>query len=186
MGSRSKLHTWVKEGLILIGLAVATGLAAKVAIFLPWTPVPITLQLVVVFFSGAAFGPMRGALAQFLYLAMGLSGLPVFASPLAIGPAVVLQPTFGYLLAFPLAAFFAGHGMTLKSRIWSGLAGLASIHLLGATWLVCWATWLSPTELQASTSWALFAGSLPFIPLDLVKLAVAIGSASLLANKFRR
>jgi len=46
---------------------------------LPFTPVPITLQTMMVLLSGAILGPWLGALSQILYLIVGFTGLPVFA-----------------------------------------------------------------------------------------------------------
>lgn len=70
------------------------------------TPVPYTLQAVVAVIAGMMLGSADGALSQLVYLALGLLGLPVFAS--GGGYAYIFQPTFGYLLSLPLAAFLAG------------------------------------------------------------------------------
>ncbi len=69
--------------------------------------VPITLQTFGVMLAGTVLGARRGALAVLLYLAVGLAGLPVFAQGTG-GLAVVGKPSFGYLLAFPVAAAIAG------------------------------------------------------------------------------
>lgn len=69
--------------------------------------VPITLQTFGVMLAGACLGPLRGFLANVLYLAVGFAGLPVFAD-LTGGPATFSKPSIGYLLAFPLAAALTG------------------------------------------------------------------------------
>src|SRR3954468_17071773 len=94
-----------------LSILVAVGalaLASQVAIPLPGTPVPLTLQPLVVVLAGLVLGPMAGAASMVLYLLAGVSGLPVFAP---IGAPVIARlagPTGGYLLAYPVAAFLAG------------------------------------------------------------------------------
>src|SRR5437868_3020798 len=76
-------------------LTVATAVAAQISIPLPFTPVPFTLQPIVVLIGGAALGARLGALSQLLYLALGIAGVPVFAaSPvLPMGAARLFGPT---------------------------------------------------------------------------------------------
>ena len=61
------------------GFAVALAAASQVAIPLPGTPVPMTLQPLVVVLAGLWLGPIAGATSMALYLAAGMAGLPVFA-----------------------------------------------------------------------------------------------------------
>ncbi len=84
--------------------AALTGASAYVRI--PFFPVPFTLQTLFVYLSGITLGKKYGMASQGLFLTLGLIGLPVFTG--GGGPASVLQPTFGYLAAFPLAAWLAG------------------------------------------------------------------------------
>jgi len=92
-------------------VTVLTIVAAQVSIPLPFTPVPFTLQPMVVLLGGAALGSRLGMTSQVLYLALGIAGLPVFAaSPiLPQGFARLLGPTGGYLMSYPIAAFVAGY-----------------------------------------------------------------------------
>src|ERR671935_525677 len=95
------------------GVAFVTALtaaAAQVSIPLAFTPVPFTLQPMVVLLGGAALGSRLGFASQILYLAAGIAGLPVFAaSPvLPQGFARLLGPTGGYLMSYPFAAFVTG------------------------------------------------------------------------------
>ncbi len=91
-------------------VAVLTAVAAQVSIPLPFTPVPFTLQPMIVLVGGAALGARLGLASQILYLTAGIAGLPVFAaSPvLPQGFLRLLGPTGGFLMAYPLAAFVAG------------------------------------------------------------------------------
>src|SRR6185436_12994477 len=60
------------RNLFLIAAAsVVTALAARIAIPVPWSPVPLTGQTFAVLLSGAALGARRAFLAQALYLAEG-------------------------------------------------------------------------------------------------------------------
>lgn len=169
-----------REAGIAVGLAGLTAVAAKVAVPLPWTPVPATLQTAVVIFAGAACGPWRGAAAMLLYLAAGLAGAPVFAPWTGAGPAVLLAPSAGYLVAFPLAAWLAGRGGGRRVRwLWS-LAGLAAVYALGAAWLGIWALAMAA---PIGAAWVLLAGVLPFLPFDLAKGALAVWSAGPLRRR---
>lgn len=86
----------------IIVFALLTAIGARIEI--PHQPVPFTLQTFFVLLAGAFLGVRNGVLSQFLYLAMGASGLPVFALG-NVGLVKLLGPTGGYLLSFPVAAF---------------------------------------------------------------------------------
>src|SRR5512142_1612629 len=89
----------VRDVLLVVGASLATALAARLAVPVPWSPVPLTGQTFAVLLSGAVLGGRRGALAQALYLLEGASGLPVFAGG-AAGLAAFAGPSAGYLVAF--------------------------------------------------------------------------------------
>jgi biotin transport system substrate-specific component len=155
-------------------ITILTAVVSQVSIPLPFTPVPFTLQPMVVLLGGAALGSRLGLASQALYLAAGIAGLPVFAaSPvLPQGFARLLGPTGGYLMSYPFAAFIAG---ALAERgfdrryLTSALAmasGLIVIFAGGVAWMAWGAT---PIGLPA----ALGAGFYPFIPADIVKVLVA-------------
>ncbi len=144
-------------------------LAAQVAVPLPFSPVPVTGQTFAVLLIGAAFGARLGAATVALYLAEGILGLPVFAPGGPVGPARLLGPTGGYLIGFVAAAYVVG---ALAERGWdrrlvtAALAMLAGEVVIYAFGLAGLARFLPPERLLA-------AGLLPFIPGDLVKLALA-------------
>src|SRR5687768_7783065 len=104
-------QVWTSVQVLSVGfVAVLTAAASQLSFPLPFTPVPFTIQPMVVLIGAAALGARLGALSQILYLMLGVAGLPVFAfSPeLPQGFARLLGPTGGYLMAFPLAAFATG------------------------------------------------------------------------------
>lgn len=155
---------------VILG-AVAVALAAQVAVPLPGTPVPLTLQPLAVLVVGGLLGPELGAASLVTYLAMGAAGLPVFTpSPLLPqGLGRLLGPTGGYLVAYPVAAYavgrLAGDGTRALRLALAALAGLALIHLGGLAQLVL---------LTGSAGQAARLGTLPFLLGDLLKVALAV------------
>jgi biotin transport system substrate-specific component len=160
-------------------LTALTAAAAQVSVHVPFTPVPLTLQPMVVLVGAAALGPRLGALSQALYLLLGVLGAPVFAaSPiLPQGAARLLGPTGGYLLAYPFAAYVTGwlaaRGFDRRylTSMLAMAAGLATIFAGGVLWLAYFApgTAGQPVGLRA----ALAAGLFPFVVPDLIKVAMA-------------
>ena len=152
---------------VLLGVAVVA-LAAQIAIPLPGTPVPMTLQPLAVLIVGGLLGPRLGAASLLLYLALGAAGLPIFTPFGASGVARLFGPTGGYLLAYPIAAYAVGR-LAGDGRRWARLAvavltGLALIHLGGLAQLLI---------ITHSLRDAARLGTWPFLLGDLAKLVVA-------------
>ena len=152
----------------VVAFALATVFGAQIAVPVPFTPVPITLQTLFVILAGVVLGPRAGATAMALYVGAGAMGAPVFANG-GGGLPWLLGPTGGYLLAFPASAFAAG---------WvAGRRGSTPRLLLGLTVgvLVQYAAGL--TQLWALTDQpvgtVLAMGALPFLFGDTVKIATA-------------
>jgi len=157
--------------------ALAVAAAAQVAIPIPGTPVPFTLQPMAVVIVGGLLGPGYGALSLAMYLAMGAMGLPVFTPMGAPGIARLFGPTGGYLIAYPVAAAVTGFGVRWdrgtggQSRptvppyprtLLACLAGMVVIFTGGFAQL-----WI----IGGSTGIAL--GVTPFILVDFVKATLA-------------
>jgi biotin transport system substrate-specific component len=161
----------------VVFVTLLTIVAAQVSIPLPFTPVPLTLQPMVVLLGAAVLGSRLGMASQVLYLALGIAGLPVFAASAALpmGVARLFGPTGGYLMSYPVAAFVTGRlaERGFDRRYWTSLlamaGGLAVVFFGGVEWLALFA---SPAR---GLSAAIAAGFTPFIIPDLVKLAVAAG-----------
>jgi biotin transport system substrate-specific component len=149
-----------------------TAAAAQISIPLPFTPVPLTFQPMIVLVGSAALGARLGMASQILYLALGIAGLPVFAASATLpqGAARLLGPTGGYLMAYPAAAFVAGRlaerGFDRRyfTAVLAMLCGLAVVFFGGVTWL---------TLFTRSLPAALTAGFYPFILADCAKLLLA-------------
>ncbi|NOZ28392.1 MAG: biotin transporter BioY [Chloroflexi bacterium] len=149
--------------------AALTALTARVVIPLPFTPVPVTLQVLAVLLAGLTLGARGGAASQLAYLTAIALGLPLSARGLS-GPAAFLGPTGGYLIAFAPAAYVVGALARPGWRVWmAALAGIGVIYLGGASWL---AVWLGGDWGKAWTM-----GVAPFIVVDLGKALVAAAVA---------
>ena len=131
---------------------VATMLGAYVRIPVPGTPVPITLQTFFALLAGAVLGKRLGFISMLGYV--------------AIGGAWLAGPTGGYIVGFAAAAYLVGalierHVPALVAFI----AGSVAVYTCGVSWLVL--------AYKLPLAGAFSVGILPFIPGDLVKIAVA-------------
>ncbi|HEX4566182.1 MAG TPA: biotin transporter BioY [Vicinamibacterales bacterium] len=158
----------------VVFVTLLTIVAAQVSIPLPFTPVPFTLQPMIVLLGAAALGPRLGVSAQITYLALGIAGMPVFAASPALpqGIARLLGPTGGYLMSYPLAAFVTGY---LAER---GLDRryLTSVLAMGAGLAIvfsCGVLWLAFGVPHVGLSAAVAAGLVPFLPADIIKVFLA-------------
>jgi len=153
---------------VVLGAALVAA-AAQVAVPIPGTPVPMTLQPLAVLIVGGLLGPGLGALSLILYLALGAAGLPVF-TPIGLpGFARLIGPTGGYLLAYPVAASAVGRIATTDASLarlaLATVAGLVLIHLGGLAQLAI---------LTGDWSTAARFGTIPFLLGDLLKLVLAV------------
>ncbi|MCK5738097.1 biotin transporter BioY [bacterium] len=153
--------------------AVLTAIGSWIQI--PMLPVPLTLQTAFVILAGLFLPVKYATLSQLLYLLMGLLGLPVFG--FGGGMQYVVHPTFGYLLAFPFAAFSVAqlkkHAFpiphnTFISNIFFGLVGTAIIYLIGITGLYLNLSYLAGQSITLQK--ILLTGMLIFLPGDLLKI----------------
>lgn len=190
------MNMFVKEGTSLKDASVRlyvlaslfAGLTAVGAfIRIPLPIVPFTLQDFFVLLSGAVLGPTFGFLSQMLYLTMGLIGLPVFAN--GGGPAYIFQPTFGYLLAFPLCSYLVGYLLYAReSKSEPAFLTMLIINLLG--YLVIYSFGILVLYLNLNYivgqprlfSEVLWLGCIVFIPGSLVKAVISAFVALKLTN----
>ena len=164
--------------------AALTAVGAMIRIPLP--PSYFTLQFLFSAMAGVLLGPVYGPLSQLLYLALGLLGLPVFAS--GGGFLYVLQPTFGFLLGSVAAAWVIGKltrkNTSRRSILLAGLAGLTLLYAVGAAYLLMlYLLWLPRTQ---SAAQLLAAATLPFLPIDIVKVLLCPFLCSRLLPHFVR
>lgn len=164
----AKTHALIYDLLCVVGGTLFIALSARLAIPLPFTPVPVTGQTLAVLLTGVLLGGHRASLCLLMYLAEGSVGLPVFAGGKA-GIVHLLGPTGGYLLGFVPAALLTGW---MAERGWDRrfvtaftamLLGNLVIYLFGLPWLACF----------VGADKALALGLLPFVPGDVFKLLLA-------------
>jgi biotin transport system substrate-specific component len=165
----------------VLAFAVATVFGAQIAVPVPFTPVPITLQTLFVILAGVVLGPRAGAVSMALYVGAGALGAPIFSNGGA-GLPWLLGPTGGYLLAYPASAFVAG---------WvAGRDGSMPRIVLGLTLAVLtqYAGGLAQLAAITGESFAtvLAMGAIPFLFGDVVKIVTATWLArGLRATSFR-
>jgi biotin transport system substrate-specific component len=150
----------------LVAGAGVVALAAQVAVPVPGSVVPLTLQGIAVLLVGGLFGSAIGAGSLVLYLLAGAFGAPVFAPGGAPGLARFLGPTGGYLLAFPFAAALVGRiaeRRDIGRCLLGSFTGMAVIHLGG---------WAQLAVLTGSGTRALAVGTTPFLLQDLLKVVI--------------
>jgi biotin transport system substrate-specific component len=156
--------------LAVAGSALLT-LSAKLQV--PFYPVPMTMQTLVVLLIGLGFGARLGAATVLLYLAEGAAGLPVFAGTpdKGIGLAYMVGPTGGYLLGFVLAAALTGwiaeRRRDPEALVMAVIGGSLAIYLPGVLWLASFVGFEQALDL----------GLVPFLWADVLKAALAIALA---------
>lgn len=156
----------------LFGVCLLT-LSAKVQV--PFWPVPMTMQTLVVLMLGMAYGSRLAAGTVLAYLLAGAAGLPVFAGTpeRGIGLAYMMGPTAGFLVGFAIAAWIVGF---LAERGWDRnfltcgaamIAGHLAISLSGVVWLA----------ILFGTTKAIDVGLIPFLASSALK--TALGTAAM-------
>jgi biotin transport system substrate-specific component len=166
--------TIARETVIALGFALALAVASRIALPLGFTPVPVTAQTFVVLVGGVLLGSRRAGGGGLAYLALGVAGVPWFATGGA---------TLGYIVGFALAAVLVGRAaeagrLERRGSALMVMAGAhAAIYLLGVTWLALF--------LGVGPVVALTLGVTPFLIGDAIKVVVAGTIAPSLARVSR-
>ena len=170
-------HTTKTTGTVNVKTISMAGLMAAVicilgplSIPLPFSPVPISLTNFVIYFTIYIVGMKLGVVSYFIYLLIGLVGLPVF-SGFSSGPVKLFGPTGGYLIGFIFMALICGIVIEKFEnrylfRFIGMVVGTVVCYAFGTAWLAY--------QAGMSFSAALAAGVIPFIPGDLVKIVLAL------------
>lgn len=174
----------------LARIAVFAALIAAMALTpaIPLGPIPITLQTLAVSLTGLCLGPWRGFAAVALYVGVGAAGLPVFSGG-AAGIGVLVGPTGGYLLAFPLAALVSG--FVARWAVRRGLSRATPFIMLGglllARYLVILPIAVTHLSRVLGLTWTqALAIDVPFWVGDLIKSIVAVILAMAVHRAFPR
>lgn len=153
---------------------------------IPIGPVPISLTNFVIYVSLYVLGWKRGTLTYIVYLLIGLTGLPVF-SGFEGGAGKFAGPTGGYLVGFILMAVICGlfierykttSPLHIAWNMTGMILGTLAAYAFGTLWF-CISTGIGVTA-------ALALCVFPFIPGDLVKMAVAALAGPVIGRELER
>jgi biotin transport system substrate-specific component len=176
--------------------AFLMAISANSFVYLPFTPIPITTQVLTVLLSGLFLGSRWALTSQTIYILMGLIGLPVF-SGFKNGAIFLTGPTVGYVIGFMAAAFVTGYiyensvkrnGSSLSNLFFclvSCTLGVVLIHLFGFIYLFGYfysITGAGPISDTLFKTWKL--GTQPFLVIDFIKILVAVSIVNL--NKIKK
>lgn len=162
---------WLSAVYVVVGCLVMS-LSAQVRIPIPGTDVPMTLQLLAVFYIGFALRPALAVSAMVLYFGCGASGLPVFA-----GSAGLAGTTAGYIIGFVPAVWLVSaianrREASFLRMLVAGVCGTSIVFALGTGWRF---VFFGPLGGEA-LSLAVLAGVAPFAVKAIVELVLAVGS----------
>ena len=157
----------IKYAFVALLGSILLAISSKVKI--PFYPVPMTMQTLVVIVIGIAFGWKLGLATISLYLFEGILGMPVFSGTPEKGVGLIYftGPTMGYLIGFLVAVFLAGRFVYNDNSIQNFLKILLAtsfIYLLGIIWLGSLIGWDKPI---------FKLGVQPFLLAELFKILIA-------------
>jgi len=138
--------------------------------------VPFSLLPLLCMLAGVILGPRLGALSMTVYLLVGLTGIPVFASPPYGGFIYILKPTFGFLVSFVVGAYVAGLLVHKKENpgwitfLGAMLTSTAAMYAVGLPWMYLMFNFYVG---QAMTFIQVIMMMSLFIVLDFVKAVIA-------------
>ena len=154
---------------VFIALIGSIALAVSSKIRIPFYPVPMTMQTLVVLIVGIGFGWKLGLATVSLYLFEGIIGLPVFSGTPEKGVGLIYftGPTMGYLLGFLVAVYISCkfiYDDNLLKNFFKILLATSFIYILGLTWLGNLIGWDKPI---------FQLGAQPFLLAELFKILIA-------------
>ena len=159
-------------------IAALTAAGAYIQIPVPFSPVPVTLQVFFVLLAGSMLKSKWGGLSMIVYTLLGIAGLPVFAGGTS-GMGVLLGPTGGYIIGFIQAAYIVGK-LSEKAESADKSSFFVNALNMSAAVLVIYACGfiqlMFVAEIDPRAAFTL--GVIPFLPGEVVKAAVAAYIAS--------
>jgi biotin transport system substrate-specific component len=171
---RSHQLDMVKDGGLIVGASFLMAISAHISFPLPFSTVPITMQPLAMLLIAFFLGPRRAAASMVAYLLEGAAGLPVFSPQGLGGIAQLVGPTGGFLMATPFAAFVAGY-IAQKKHLFALTVGAISAEVILFAFGASWFTIATHTTFAQAFSLAV----LPFLPGEVLKVAIAVSAASL-------
>lgn len=162
-------------GAMFVALTAIGANITSIVPFLVIGGVPITLQTFFAVLAGLVLGSRLGAFSMFVYMVLGLAGVPIFAQ-FGGGFATILSPTFGFIVSFIVVAYVAGKIRELNSSLFSyvvaALVALVINYVIGTNWMfVAYQFWFeAPPELSYKLMWLWMV---PPLPKDIILSVLA-------------
>jgi len=162
-------------GAMFVALTAIGANITSIVPFLVIGGVPITLQTFFAILAGLVLGSRLGAFSMFVYMMLGLAGVPVFAQ-FGGGFASILSPTFGFVVSFIIIAYIAGKirelSGSLASYIVAALVALVINYVFGTNWMyAAYQFWFeAPPGLSYKLVWLWMV---PPFPKDLILSVMA-------------
>ena len=153
---------------------------------IPFPLVPITLQTFILILSGLSLGSQKTTVAVYVYIVLGLIGLPIFSSGGGIG--YILKPTFGYLLGmipagYIIGKFSSGKQNKFERNMLASLIGTFTIYVIGVPYFYIVSTYV--LNLPLDLTGLLYSGFLFTLPGDVIKCIVASIAATKLPQNLK-
>lgn len=167
----------------LIGvMSAVVCILGPLTVMMPISPVPLSLANLAIFISAFVLGHKMASVSCLIYLLVGLAGVPVF-SGFTAGIGKLAGPTGGYLIGYLFLAFTCGWFIDkfwgkLPMYIVGMILGSVVMYLFGTIWLAKVAGY--------SLYQALWAGVIPFLPGDFLKMAIAVMIGPVLRKRLIR
>ncbi|WP_115864429.1 biotin transporter BioY [Halorussus litoreus] len=159
-------------------LAGLTGAFAYVSFPNPFSPAPVSMQVLGVFLAGILLGPLWGGFSMVLYLLAGAVGAPVFSGGSA-GLGELVGATGGYLWSYPIAAFLVGAivhgGLQLRNPVPRGLVRLVGAMVAGTVVIYAFGVVGFAIVLEMTLLEAFLTAAVAFVPAEAFKIAAAVG-----------
>lgn len=165
MGRKNRIFK-LTIGAMFVALTAIGANITSIVPFLVIGGVPITLQTFFAILAGLVLGSRLGAFSMFVYMMLGLVGVPVFAQ-FTGGFSSILSPTFGFIISFILIAYIAGKirewNGSLTSYILASLIALVVNYVFGTNWMyMAYQFWFeAPPELSYKLVWLWMVAPLP-------------------------
>lgn len=162
-------RTLTIQEMALVGMCAALmGIFSQLAIPIPFSAVPLTLQTFGVVVIAVILEHKLGALSMIIWTLIGAVGLPVFAG-FAGGMGALLGPTGGYIIGFIVMTFIIGFAASRKNKVLLFVAayiGQAVQYAFGVIQM--------KNVLGLSWNEALVAGVYPFAVKDIIVVTAAV------------
>ncbi len=140
----------------------------------PVLPIPFSMQPFIIMLAACMLNPRAAFLCGLAYVSLGLMGIPVFSSPPYGGPAYVLMPSFGFILAFPIMAWLQSwliRRNSLVNFLAAGMAGIMVMYIIGLPYLYLMLNFYLGKAVDVIQ--VLQVGFIPFVAFDLGKLVLS-------------